>query len=377
MNKVELITLHRVKNYGSVLQAYATQEIFIRMGYNIEIIDYYPERYTKHGMLNRIKNQNKFLKKSKILRIIARLIILPSYKKRFKTFELFINKYLKMSKKTYSSYDDIKKDLPLADFYVTGSDQVWNSGWNGGIDKSLFWDFEKIPKEKRFAYSASFGKSKLDESEKKVTKNLLLNYKAISLREKSGVDICKDLGLSNTIDVLDPTLLLDMKSWDKIASNDYINDNYILVYNLNRNNKIDKYAKKLSKKTGLKIKYLSYQLHEFYKNGKMYCNPKVEDFLGLIKGANYIISDSFHATAFSLIFNKEFIIIYPEKYSTRLQNILIKLSLENRVAKNENDLSIINNKINYAMVNKLINKERIKSIEWINKHLGKEENDEN
>ena len=102
----------------------------------------------------------------------------------------------------------------------------------------------------------------------------------------------------------------------------------ILVYNLNRNEKIDNYAKNLSKKTGLKIKFLSYQLHEFYKNGKIYCNPQVEDFLALIDNAKYVITDSFHATAFSINFNTQFIIVYPGKYSTRLQSILEILNLE-------------------------------------------------
>lgn len=367
--KIELVTLHRVKNYGSVLQAYATQEIFKKYGYEIEILDYYPERYTKKGMLSRIKNQNRWLQKYSILRLFARLIILPSYKKRFNTFNKFLNEYLSLSKTTYYSYEEIKSDIPKADYYVTGSDQVWNSGWNGGIDYSLFWNFSEIEKDKRFAFSASFGKSKLDADEKKITKELLSNYKSISLREKSAVEICEDLNIRNTINVLDPTLLLTSEDWRKISSNKFKSEEYILVYNLNRNKKIDSYAKKLSKKTGLKVKYLSYQLHEFYKFGKMYCNPDVEDFLALIDNAKYIVSDSFHATAFSLIFNKEFIIIYPNKYSTRLQSILEKLGLEDRVAKDDNDLNVINKKIDYESVNKILLKEKEKSINWITKNL--------
>ena len=86
MKKVGLITLHRVKNYGSVLQAYATQIVLEKMGYDVSVIDYYPSRYSFIGMLKRIKKQNKFLKKSLILRIVARIIIIPSYILRFKTF---------------------------------------------------------------------------------------------------------------------------------------------------------------------------------------------------------------------------------------------------------------------------------------------------
>ena len=198
---------------------------------------------------------------------------------------------------------------------------------------------------------------------------MLKNYSAISLREQSGVKILNDLEIKGSINVLDPTLLLTGKEWDKISSRRYKNEEYILVYNLNRNKKIDNYALELSKKTGLKIKFLSYQFHEFYKKGKIICNPKVKDFLALIKNANYIVTDSFHATAFSLNFNKEFIIVYPEKYSTRLQSILNILGLQNRVAKNERDVSIIESKINYIEVNKLLDKEREKSINWLAKNL--------
>ncbi|MBR6689440.1 MAG: polysaccharide pyruvyl transferase family protein [Clostridia bacterium] len=369
MSKIELVTMHRVKNYGSVLQAYATQIALEKLGHTVEVLDYYPERNTKRGMLERIKNQNKYLKRFKFLRIVARVIILPSYNKRFKVFEEYLNKYINLSDKVYHSYDEIKDELPTADFYMTGSDQVWNSEWNGGIDNTLFWNFDEINKNQRIAYSASFGKTILDDKEKTKTKELLENYAAISLREKAGADICDDLGIKNTKEVLDPTLLLTYEEWEKISSNKFENEEYILVYNLNRNKKIDNYAKNLSKKTGIKVKYISYQLHEFYKNGKMYCNPKVEDFLAIIKNAKYVISDSFHATAFSLTFRKEFVIIYPGKYSSRLQNILVKLGLENRVAKDENDLVIVDNKINYKNVTNILEEERKVSINWLKEHI--------
>ena len=150
----------------------------------------------------------------------------------------------------------------------------------------------------------------------------------------------------------------------------------ILIYNLNRNPRIDAYAKELSIKTGLEVRYLSYQLHEFYKNGKMFCNPPVEDFLALIDGADYVITDSFHATAFSLNFNKEFVIVYPGKYSTRLQSILEILGLTNRVAKNERDLSIVESKIDYNRVNEILAAERKRSLLWLSNALSGVKNED-
>lgn len=189
------------------------------------------------------------------------------------------------------------------------------------------------------------------------------------MRELSGVEIVDKLGIENSTNVLDPTLLLSGEDWRKISSRKFTKDRYILIYNLNRNPRIDAYAKELSIKTGLEVRYLSYQLHEFYKNGKMFCNPPVEDFLALIDGADYVITDSFHATAFSLNFNKEFVIVYPGKYSTRLQSILEILGLTNRVAKNERDLSIVESKIDYNRVNEILAAERKRSLLWLSNAL--------
>lgn len=365
--KVELITLQRVPNYGSVLQAYATQKIIEKNGLECEIINYFPKRMTISAMLRRIKNKNKKLKKSLLLRTVARIIIFPSYIKRFLRFNSFY-KNLNMTDIEYHSNDELKKNPPNADIYCTGSDQVWNSEWNEEIDCAMFLDFVPNSK-KKIAISASFGKIKLDDNEVEKTRIMLEKYSRISLREKSGVDILKNIGMMNSESILDPTLLLTKEEWNIIASKKFKNEKYILVYNLNRNSKIDKYASNLSKKTGIKIKYLSYQMHEFYKKGKMYCSPTVEDFLSLIKNAEYVITDSFHGTAFSLNFEKEFVIVYPQKYSTRIQSILELLNLKNRVAKDAYDMDLCEKKIDYEKVRKKLSKERRKSLLWIKESL--------
>ena len=229
---------------------------------------------------------------------------------------------------------------------------------------------------RKISYAASFGKSKLESDEVNKTRRLLKRYDSISLRELSGVEIIDKLGIENSTNVLDPTLLLSGEDWRKISSRKFTKDRYILIYNLNRNPRIDAYAKELSIKTGLEVRYLSYQLHEFYKNGKMFCNPPVEDFLALIDGADYVITDSFHATAFSLNFNKEFVIVYPGKYSTRLQSILEILGLTNRVAKNERDLSIVESKIDYNRVNEILAAERKRSLLWLSNALSGVKNED-
>ena len=372
MKKVGIITQHRVVNYGSMLQTYALQEKIEELGYKCEVIDYYPERFTPVGMLKRIKTKSIKLEKSLALRTIARMVIIPSYFIRFKMFFDFLKKRINLSRKTFHTLEELQSYNFKYDIFCTGSDQVWNYGWNEKIEYPYFLSFapDKSPK---ISYASSFGKATLLDCEIDETKKLLSRYNHISVRELSGVDIINKLGIEGSTNVLDPTLLLTGNEWRKIASGKYKKDKYILVYNLNRNKKIDNYAKTLAKKTGLKVRYISYQIHEFYKNGKMFCNSKVEDFLSLIDNAQYVITDSFHATAFSLIFNKEFVIVYPGKYSTRLQSILEILGLTNRVAKDENDMSVIENIINYETVNAILNEERSRSIEWLRKALESEE----
>ena len=226
--KVGLITLHRVGNYGSVLQTYATQYIIQKMGYDVEVIDYYPERLHLIGMLKRIKDRGELLSKSLLVRNICRMIIFPSYIRRFKVFSDFLKRYINMSSITYNSIEELRQNPPQSDIYCTGSDQVWNSGWNEKIEYPYFLDFVSNG-ARCFTYAASFGKSSLDEWEKQETHRLLEKYKYISVRESAGIKILNDLDIHNAIHVLDPTLLLDKHDWETLISKKYSNKNIFII----------------------------------------------------------------------------------------------------------------------------------------------------
>lgn len=368
MKKIDIITLHRVVNYGSVLQTYALQEKLKEKGNEVEVIDYYPERLHLFGMLKRLKNKKEILRKNPIIRFGAQCVILPSYIMRFRMFKNFLKKYIKMTDKTYYTKEELEEDPPKADIYCTGSDQVWNSDWNEKIEYPFYLDF--VPDNKRrISYAASFGKKQLNKEEIPETKRLIDKYQYISMRELSGVEILKQLGRNDGINVLDPTLLLNKEEWLKIASNKYDGKKYILMYNLNRNKKIDSYVEKLSKEKGLDIYYISYNLHECFKKGKMKCNVKVEDFLSLIANASYVVTDSFHATAFSINFNTPFMIVFPEKFSTRLLSILEITGLKNRIVEDYTDTKLANEKIDFTHVNSVLENERHKAMEYIEKAL--------
>lgn len=361
--KISLITLHKIVNYGSVLQAYATQTTFEKLGFEVEIVDYFTERMTQHGMSKRIKTKSPKLMRNPLLAAAARIIMYPSYKKRFPVFMNFVNQNLKMTEHTYTCEEDFEKYPISADFYCTGSDQTWNSVWNEKLDKPLYLSYAPDSKPK-FSYAASFGRTKLEDWEKEPTKQLLSRYENISMRESSGVEVLHSLGLDG-INVLDPTLLLDKNDWQPLISDKYANDNYILVYNINREAGLDEYAQRLAKEKNLKVYFMSYQYHDFYKKGRLICCPQVSEFLGLIAHARYVITDSFHCTAFSTNFNKQLMVYYPHKFSTRLESLVNITGQQSRVVRADSPLAVADEKIDFDNINSILDKERSKAVDYI------------
>lgn len=363
--KINIITLHRAENYGSVLQAFALQNTLEKKGHKVEILDYHPERYTNGGLLKRLKNKSSRFRNPLFL-IIAKILIYPSYLKKNKVFNNFLNKYLKLSTQSFATNENAIGKFDEADAYCTGSDQVWNSHWNEGVEKALFLDF--APKNKLiFSYAASIGLSKLPEHEKELTKQLLDKYEFISVRENTGVKIIQNLGREDVVQSLDPTLLMTKEEWEKYADNKYKNKNYILTYNLHHDPEIDKYAVELSRKYHLPIYNISYNWHDIVRKGKLQWCPSVEGFLGLIKYAQFVIADSFHATVFSIIFERPFVTITPEIASSRIASLLDILQLSERNIPRYTDLSLIETPINYVKVKQRLVIEQEKSMEYLAK----------
>ena len=362
MQNVALITLHRSANYGSVLQALATQVVLERMGHDVTVVDYYAPRNSVPEMLRGLKHKKQLFEKNPLALFAARTILLPSYIKRRRNFDRFITHSLNLSKKTYHSSEELALDLPQAELYVTGSDQVWNSEWNGGIDEALFLAFtpEDAP---RISFSASFGKGHLEDSEIVRTRELLKRYGGITVREDTGVKIVHDLGLEAS-QVLDPTLFLTSEDWKPWISEKKPRGEYILMYNINHNAPLDRFVRRLSGRTGLPVYYISYQLHDCFKRGRMRCCVPVEEFLSLIANARYVVCDSFHCAAFSVNFNREFAIIPPQRFGTRLESFMRVVGLEGRIV-DEDNINVFNMLIDWNSVNAKLSAERMRSFSTI------------
>ena len=251
MKKIENITIHRNCNYGSVLQTYATQVTFEELGFECETIDFIRELDTKRGALKRLKKKSKKLASNPILLAGAKAVMLISYLKKEKTFNAFLSNHVNLSQKAYHSNQELKDNIPNADAYCTGSDQIWNSFWNEGVEPAYYLDF--VPEGAFcFSYASSIGQ-KIADSEKNTISAQLKKYSYLSVRESQSVKSLNDLGYENVVQVLDPTLYRTNEVWDRLASNKFKNRKFVVTYNLHHDKTLDSYAQKLAQAKGLEL----------------------------------------------------------------------------------------------------------------------------
>lgn len=357
--KVAIITRHAVSNYGSVLQAYALQKAINSFGFEAEIIDYIREDEDYHNIADTLVKKSSW-NKNALTRIVYKSIQSPEYIKMGKAFEKYRKELLNESGTRYAFVDELKKNPPAADIYCTGSDQVWGAIGSDEIDGAYFLNF--APKgKKKIAYAASFGKTDTNSSCKEKIRDYLASYDCLTVRENSAVNLINHLGIDTVNQVLDPTLLLDRNEWSKLIKTD-IQKGYVLLYQLHSNPAMDSYAEEFAKKAGLKLIRLTPLFHRTFKSGKAVYLPDISDFLSYIKNADYMITDSFHGTAFAINFNTQFIDILPGETKTRNQSILELTGLYDRVLNDYNDFSFIENRIDFSEANQKIADERIKSL---------------
>lgn len=357
--KIDIITLHAVKNYGSVLQALATQEIFKEKGCQVRIINYIKEESKRDNLVKFWAGNN----------IIKKMVIWPTVIRWKTVFDDFCDKYLELTDSQYTSEEDFRRYPIDADLYCTGSDQVWNSVWNCGILSPLYLSF--VPDDKyRFAFSASFGQQKLSEDEIAKTHEYIHKYNRISVRESSALSILQNqYKYDNAVHILDPTLCVNADFWRKYSSKRKVKEDYILIYNLNRSKAFDKYARELSRKTGLKLIRLCTRYDQFLRNGKSVLIPDVFDFISLIDNAKYVLTDSFHATAFSMNMGTEPICIYPPEFGGRLESFLKLTNSMQRHVRNYEDFDIVNRPVDFSIVNQILDSERKKAHHFIDEVL--------
>lgn len=374
MKKIAIFTLPlRNYNYGGVLQNYALQT-FLTKNFNCEIqtIDY------------KFYNSNKAKYKS----ILKDLLFsgYSNFKKNVNSeFHVFFNQKLNLSPffQTYSSVNKFINNNEF-DLLISGSDQVWRLDYAlGDTRKLMFLDFKNLNINiKKIAYAASFGVDQWEYKEHTAfVKNTLKSFDAISVRESTGIDICKNnFSLNNVKHLLDPTLLLNKEDYIKSFNLKNKINNNIYAYILdNTNEKIEK-LNQIKSQLNLDLNIIELASEFLFKvrinNYKDYKDLKAEsinDWLQSFYSSKYIITDSFHGMAFSIIFNKPFVVIGNKKRGmSRFQSLLQQLELEDRLFYDFNQNQIIeklNEPINFDKVNQVIQLEKNRSLHYFKEFI--------
>lgn len=343
--KIAVITMHAVKNYGSVLQTYATRRIFEKIGLDVEIINYVREKNLDENLLQTWTIHDKGL-----ARLIKKAILLPTVTRWKKVFGGYLKSELPLSERRYTSEQDLLDHPVCADIFCTGSDQVWNSGWNNGIEKPFYLSFvpDDFPK---IALAASIGKETIDPQEADAIRPYLDRYKFITMREPSGLNIVRALGIKNSDFCLDPTLLLSREEWLQYAKLYPIKKKYVLIYQLNHDSDFDRFAVEFARRKNLELIRVCTRYDQKRLPGRGVVLPEVRELLSLINNAEYVLTNSFHATAFCINLNKQFISIDPNEYSSRLNDALEMLGLEQRKLKSYEQYDIADTDIEFEAVN--------------------------
>lgn len=362
--KIYNITIHNVPNFGSVLQTLATQLLFTERGIDYSTIDYYQPRDL---LKNRIKSV-LINSKAPIVKRISMFITMDLLNKHI--FSSFLKRRIKLTKRVISLAEIMQ--LPIADIYMTGSDQVWNSIHNKFINTTYYYEGIKAPK---VAFASSFGRSELPTQELNKIKPLLYDYEMISVREDTGINIINSILPNKKIEqILDPTLLIEANTWKKFQTNSSdTHKRYILIYPMsNMDNRLFEIARKVSTQIGnCEVWLLSPGLKKYNQCDKTLCFQSPERFLELIDNALCVITNSFHGTAFSINFKTPFISLMPEYFSTRLQSLLELTNFTNRIWNEKFNYSDVMN-IDFKESHNILMKERIKANKFIDKILKNE-----
>ena len=343
--KVGVITFQWADNYGGLLQCYALKEYLKKTGCDPTVINYWPrfaliKRGNRLGAASirkqfgvKVKTRKKQVFKSIALGRLSISREITSKMDQFREQNLVGNQ------KVYISYDDVCRDVNQFDLLISGSDQIWNPNLTGGrFDPCYFLDFPNC-KSQKVSYAASLGVSLKPEWEKEFGEKLS-QFQRISTRESSLAEtIQKKYGIVSD-SVVDPVLLLKREDWDKLISTPKKKGGYILLYVLQRNNDIVAVANWLSQKKKLPI-YVIGAKRKYHKV-KYLTGCSIEEYLMYFRDADYVLTNSFHGTAFSLIFQKQFLTFLDTNKPTRLVDLLTGIGLDDRIFQGNNQAEILN-----------------------------------
>lgn len=342
MKNVAIITIHSI-NFGNRLQNYALQESIKALGYNVHTVRRKKDLHCKEAILDRMKDRLRMLLKTR-----------KGLYMKFDRDNISFSKYS-------ASANDVESGLEESyDYFITGSDQVWNPFYDYIVGKSELLCFTE--KEKKISYAASFGVEDIPADKQEMFIRALKDFKAISVREKSGVNLVRSLTGNDAVVTLDPTLLLNADQYRKISRRPVSMPcgKYALLYLLGGESMV--YHEYVQKNVDANSLFI-YDVLQMNKEKRIAVGPA--EFLYLLDHAEIVLTDSFHATAFSLLFRKP-VITFPREgldMSSRIVTLASTVGLESNFM--DNGIFYIGKNENYTEIDKLLTKARERSIEFL------------
>ena len=361
---IGIITFHSAHNYGAMLQTFALQTYLKKeLGINVEVIDFRTEAGIQAYEIFKRPNTLR-----QYFRELLKLLHYKELKNGYDSFELFLNNYIETTER-YSTYQSLIENPPEFDVYISGSDQVFSPK---GKELNAFYLNFGPSNIKRVAYAPSFGYKTIPDDKKELITNLLNRFDYLSAREVSGCKIIKELTAKDAPNVLDPVFLLNPEQYHNIARPVKMKyKDFILCYALVGMKKQISLANKLKEITGLPIILLKPSASLPIKGiDKTIISAGPLEFLWLFENAAFVVTDSFHGTAFSLVFKKDFFstIAFPEK-SERIYSILNEIGLNDRIIDNPIEITENNLEINYPIPSKKLEEKINTSKEYLKKSL--------
>lgn len=345
--KIGLITIHNSCNYGAVLQTYATQEVLSSFG-KAEIINYHNPHTDKTIQLLRFGTQPRdILRLGKdVLRFLPKLRIL-------KKFKSFFDQNYKLSGPRTKNLEQLAERY---DVLVCGSDQIWNPSIISGnqlLDPNYFLNFTKS--KKKISYASSMGSHEYTKIESQEVKRCLAGFSNISVRESNSAEYLRNLLGKNVTHVLDPTLLLDKVEWTSKLNTPTTSkrNDYILVYVLRKNKILDQTVSIVAKQLNLDVIVIDQDPYTTIKCKEHIKDAGPSEFIEIFSNASFVITNSFHGTAFSLNFEVPFIVTPPPTGLNRIMSLLTAVDACDRAINTIDDVTItLNNEINFSAINK-------------------------
>lgn len=367
--KVGTLTFHMAHNYGAMLQAYALPTVLKKLGYDCEVIDY---RFEHIDSWSRIERWDDLTAKHGLigggLRFLKRVLNGYYFKKDMHTkFDYFERKIIPCSKNVYRDKSSLN-NMPY-DVILFGSDQIWNSRITNGIAEEYIGAFSCLPKTKKVAYAASCGSSDFQKESRDFYNECLRDFSAISVREEEFKNTLSERGLEEVELVLDPTLLLTEKDWQRLLldkENKYPRK-YLLLYAFEEDEKLYDVVRDYAKNKDLEIIAIAYTQKESMYDMTVLTDCGPLEFLELFANAEHVITTSFHGTVFAIIFHKSFHCIPHPKYRERTDSLLNVLGLMRHNVNVLRELEFFD--VEWDNVDCILETQRKKSFEFLKNAL--------